>query len=122
MPTWPASLPQQPLIDGYQESTPNTLVRTQMDKGPDKVRRRFTAGTRTFAVQFLLDETQTATLETFIEDDLEGGALQFDHTHPRTGASVSFRIVPVSQDALVTYANTGGVFYRVQMQLEILPS
>lgn len=121
MPTYPASLPQQPLVDGYEEGFPNTLVRTQMDKGPDKVRRRFTAGTRTFTIQLLLDETQVQTLDDFIDIDLEGGALRFDWTHPRTGASVQFRFIPVNNDAIVTYQTVSSKFYRAQAQVEILP-
>lgn len=121
MPTWPTSLPQKPLQQGYDENKPNTLIRTQMDKGPDKVRRRFTAGVRTFGTQFLLSDTQVSTLETFIDDELEGGALRFDWTHPRTGASVSFRIVPQGEDALLSYSAVSDNLYRVQMQLEILP-
>lgn len=121
MPTWPSSLPDYVLVQGYEEGAPNTLVRTQMDKGPDKVRRRSTAGTRTFAVQMELDSTQTATLETFIDQDLDGGALRFDWVHPRTQASVQFRVVPLRDDSLVSYSALGNDYYRVQMQLEILP-
>jgi hypothetical protein len=122
MPTWPASLPQKPLVDGYEERTPSTLVRTQMDKGPDKVRRRHTAGTRTFAQQLELSGSQVSTLESFIDSDLDGGALQFDWQHPRTGANVKFRFVPLDESTLVSYSTIGDDVYRVQMQLEILPS
>jgi hypothetical protein len=121
MPTWPSSLPDYVLVQGYEENTPNTLVRTQMDKGPDKVRRRYTAGTRTFGAQLELTGAQVATLESFLENDLDGGALRFDWTHPRTQNSVSFRFVPLRDDTLVSYSGLGNDYYRAQMQLEILP-
>ena len=41
---WPATLPQEILAEGYEEGLPDVLVRTKMDAGPDKVRRRATAG------------------------------------------------------------------------------
>jgi hypothetical protein len=122
MPTWPSSLPQDVLVQGYEEGPPNTLVRTEMDQGPDKVRRRSTAGTRTFAAQAIMTKAQVATLDSFILDDLSGGALRFDWVHPRTQASVSFRFVPIDEQRIVTYSALGGDVYRVQMQLEILPS
>jgi hypothetical protein len=121
MPTWPSSLPDAPLQQGYQEQVPNTLVRTEMDKGPAKVRRRSTAGTRAFTVNLLLTEAQVVTLDSFIDQDLDGGALRFDWTHPRTGAAVQFRLVPIGNDGLVSYQAVTGNRYRVQMRLEILP-
>lgn len=121
MASWPASLPDYVLVDGYEESAPNTLVRTQMDKGPDKVRRRYTAGVRTFAAQLELDGTQVETFDTFAITTLEGGALSFDWVHPRTQSNVSFRMVPVNKDALYRVNALGGDYFRVQFQLEILP-
>ncbi|QLH37711.1 MAG: hypothetical protein HWD60_00095 [Defluviicoccus sp.] len=41
---WPSSLPQKPLVDGFSETAPNLVVRSPMDVGPAKVRRRATAG------------------------------------------------------------------------------
>ncbi len=50
-PVWPPSLPQRPLAQGFSEQAPDTLIRTQMEAGPPKVRRRFTAGIRTMDLQ-----------------------------------------------------------------------
>jgi len=43
-PLWPPSLPQSPLGDSFAEQPPNLIVRSPMDVGPAKVRRRSTAG------------------------------------------------------------------------------
>jgi hypothetical protein len=114
--SWPSDLPDQPLKRGYEEGPPNVALRTQMDAGPDKIRRRTTAGPRQIAVQFRLSPSQLETLDTFYTDTLEGGTLRFDWTHPRTGTSVEFRFVePPSYQALRADR------YRVQAQLEIMP-
>jgi hypothetical protein len=36
IPSWPASLPQRPLADGFAETPPNLLVRSATDIGPAK--------------------------------------------------------------------------------------
>lgn len=114
MPSWPVSLPSLEL-DGYAETAPDVVLRSQMDAGPAKVRRRFTAGVRPIAGQVTLTAAQTATLDAFYVTDLAGGATPFDWTHPRTGAACVMRFTeppgytPVEQ------------FYRATLRLEIMP-
>lgn len=93
MPTWPGTLPQDPEIDGLVEQPPDTILRTQMDAGPAKVRRRFTAGVRPFRMKMLLTKTQVADLETFFVTTLKYGSESFDWHNPRTQASEEFRFV-----------------------------
>jgi hypothetical protein len=116
MPTWPASLPQQLEITDFQESPPNTLIRSTTDTGPPKVRSRFSAGIRPIQGRQLLTKAQVATLDTFYVTTLTRGALAFDWVHPRTGDAVSFRFVgpPV-------YTPIGPDAYYGRYQLEILP-
>lgn len=116
MATWPGTLPTAPLLDGYTETPPDTTIRTASDTGPNKIRRRFTAGVRKFMVRTLLTTAQVATLDTLYITTLEGGALPFDWTHPRTGASVSFRFVGPPVYSAVTYG-----YYNATMSLEIMP-
>lgn len=114
---WPASLPQRVLAQGYAETFPKTAVRTQMDAGPDKVRRRFTAAVRDFEVSLRLTPAQAATLESFFDSTTAGGALAFDWTHPRTGDAVSFRF----KGAPRLTAVARGQRYQAALSLEILP-
>jgi hypothetical protein len=116
MPTWPSSLPDSFLRDGLSESPPDLLVRTKMDQGPDKVRRWGTANVRPIAGQQRMELTQVGILDTFYNDTLEGGALKFDWTHPRTEASVEFRFT-----APPTYQPLKGNKWRTQIQLEVMP-
>jgi len=114
--SWPATLPQLPLAADYSDALADTLVRTQMDVGPAKVRRRTTAGVRAMTASFVLDDTQVGTLVTFYDTTLDGGAQPFDWVLPRTGAAASCRFL---QPPVFASPNNGR--YRVTCQLEILP-
>ena len=89
MSTWPATLPQSPLVAGYSEQRTDAKQRSTMSTGPAKVRRRFTAVPTTFEVQHLLTNTELATFETFYVDTLSEGTDSFDVPHPRTGTTVT---------------------------------
>lgn len=115
---WPASLPQQPLYDGYQEQAPNLVIRSQMDAGPPKIRQRFTAGIRTFAMRLALTKAQVATLDTFFVTTAAGGSIAFEWVHPRTGATVNYRFVVPPQPKY--HADADDVWWA-ELALEILP-
>lgn len=116
MATWPATLPQSPLLSGFEEQPPDTRLRTQMDAGPPKTRRRWQTGVRKLTVDLLLSKDQVAILETFIFTTLEGGSLPFDWTHPRTGASTSFMLESIPKYSAVTHS-----LFQTSLSLEILP-
>lgn len=117
MPSWPGTLPTGPEWSSYQETSPNVALRTPMDVGPPKVRRRSTAGIRPFTMTFLLTQAQVATLDTFYQTTLTGGTASFDSlTHPRTAAAATFRFVTPPQ-----YQALGPNVYRASCQMEILP-
>lgn len=114
--SWPVTLPQDVLVQGYAEAFPSTTLRTQMDAGPAKTRRRFTASVRPLRVTMPLTRAQVALLDTFYTDTLEGGALEFTWTHPRTLAAVTLRFVSPPQPV-----PDSGAWWRVDLDLEVLP-
>ena len=116
MPTWPASLPQVPESSSYEETAPNELLRTQMDSGPAKVRRRFTSGVRDYGMTFRMTKAQVATLDTFYITTLSGGVVKYDWTNPRTGATDTFRFKSPPK-----YQHRTGDFWRVAIEIEQLP-
>ena len=120
---WPSTLPLVPLVSGYDESAPNTLLRSSMDQGPSRVRRKCSSKPWTFTAPFPpLTKTQAAALETFIEDTLDGGALRFTFTHPRKGTEIECRVVPQSDSALYSISPAGsGAWWSVSLNLEVLP-
>lgn len=114
MPTWPAAF--CPLAGSLQESPPNNTIRTSMDRGPDKVRRRTTANIRPLAFRVLLTKAQVETLDAFFLDDTFSGADSFTFVHPRTGDTVDARFVSPP-----SYTHKSAGFYEASISLEILP-
>ena len=104
-----------PLMTGYQETVPDTILRTAMDQGPAKVRQRTTTGVRPMVVTYLLTTAQVTTLESFFLSDAAAGALAFSFTHPRTNASVNARFTKPP-----SYV-PNGMLYTVTVALEIVP-
>lgn len=116
MSTWPATLPQHPLVENYSETLAKTVLRTDMDAGPAKVRRRFTAAALPFKMSMILDDTDMATFDTFFTTTTAGGATAFDWVHPRTDASGSFRFI-----GQPTVSVVGPDLYKVEFEVELLP-
>ena len=113
---WPSALPQRVLAPGYDEQPPELTLRTPMDAGPAKVRRRFTAGPRPIRASVRLSMAQRQALDDFFVTVLAGGALPFDWSHPVTSASATFRF---RSPPRIT-ARTATLF-DAALDLEILP-
>jgi len=116
MTTWPDTLPASPLLENFQEISPQTAIRTDMDTGPAKVRQRTTAGTGALMVSYLLTIAETIALDAFYQTTLSGGATAFDYTHPRTGATLSCRFTDPPE-----YAPVNGNYFKATLTLEVLP-
>jgi hypothetical protein len=115
---WPPGLPQDTGID-YQENTGLLILRSPMDAGPAKMRKR---GNRpdNITVSFYMTPAQLDTLATFVNDTIKGTA-RFDFPHPRTNATVEVRFVPSSDGQLYSISYLSPSLYLVQMSLEVLP-
>lgn len=116
--TWPAGLPQKPRPD-FTESIGAMILRTEMDAGPAKQRRR---GQRpdTLQMSFTMTTAQVATLRTFVDSSLKGVA-RFGFPHPRTGATIEARLVPTQEGQLFTTAWLAPGYWTVAMTVEALP-
>jgi hypothetical protein len=113
---WPEILPPLTRLEGYVETPPKNVLRTQMDAGPAKLRRRFTAGVRPVQGRLLLDRDEIEFLDSFYQNDLAAGSLPFASLHPRTGLAASFRFVEPP-----AYTRLSGLYYEAALSLEILP-
>ena len=115
---WPTTgnFPALPLIAGYTEAPPTIVVRTEMDAGEDKVRKRYTAGERIFNCQLYLTTAQVATLDAFFVDSCEGGAEEVSWVNPRTGTAATLRFLTRPQ------YQRSGLGYQASFSMEILPS
>ncbi len=117
MPTWPTSLPTAPMISGLNETLADNLVRTQMDQGPAKVRRRSTANVKPLQIQYVLTVAQKDTLITFFVTTLVSGSLSFTFTDPLTDSSSTVRFTgPPSFKAVSAIA------WATTLALEVLPA
>jgi len=116
IPAWDAGLPQTLLINGYSESAADNLLRTSMDVGPAKQRRRSAAGPRPVSGSLKMTAAQIATFKTFYITTLLGGSLRFSWTDPITAAAVEMRFTGAP-----SWTAIGGDLYDVSLELEILP-
>lgn len=115
---WPSTLPQTPQ-KGFSETGGVLILRTPMDAGPAKMRRRGPKP-RTLNLSFLMTTEQVSILENFINNTIRGTA-RFGFTNPRTYAIEEVRIVPQSEGALYTSTYTAPGYWTVTMQFEVLP-
>jgi len=112
MATWPTDLKIN--RENFKEEPPSNALRSSMETGPAKVRKRAASAVRPVSFNMMLDDDD---LETFDAFYLANEALSFDFTHPRTEATVSARFQteePVSYDLKET-------MWVVNVKLEILP-
>ncbi len=113
---WPASLPQKMLAPGFDEQPPDERIRTPMEVGPAKLRRRTSAGVRPIKGSIRCSLTQRATFDEFYRSTLSGGVLPFDWVHPVTQTAATFRFVEVPRYAMRT-AN----LVEIALSLELMP-
>ena len=116
MTDWPEMLPAAPLNEGFRETMADTLVRTGMDQGPGKTRRRGTAGVGALTLQYILSTDEMTALRHFHDADLGGGALAFAFSHPVTGVPLNCRFK--SPPAFTTL---NGGYFRAALEFEVLP-
>jgi hypothetical protein len=115
--TWPATLPTETERD-FTEKPPNLLARTEMDAGPARVRRRYSAGVTEFEVSYVFSPDQMTIWESFYQYDIADGALSFTYPHPRLwGNNITARLMEPPQ-----YKHLGGGYFEVTLKVEKLPS
>jgi len=111
---WPDYLPVTMLMEGLTVTRQSNIIRTQMDAGPGKTRRRYTASVKRFAGKIILNESQRRHFDEFYRIILADGVLRFNFTDPQTLETGEFRFaqepVEISVDGL----------FEISMSLERL--
>lgn len=119
---WPVNLPQTLPVD-TDETYSKNIIETDMEAGPKKKRRRFTAASQFLeppADRFVLDIDQKDTLKWFFKTKTAEGVLEFEWQDPiPDGGLMRLRIEGQPSFA----ALTGGFnrFYRCSIKFEVLP-
>jgi len=111
---WPGSLPKTLFINGLSAKRKTSVIRTAMDAGPKKTRRRYTASTKDFTGKMLLNSEQRLTLEQFYDVTLAGGVYRFNFTDPQTLVTAEFRFREEYTE------NSADGLFEITMQLERL--
>lgn len=114
---WPSTLPQLPVEDGISYKAWDNAVRTQMDAGTPKVRRRFTAVGDDAKLAIVVDKAGADTLDAFYTTTLKT-VLPFTWKHFR---KVGFPACDYRFKSPPQYMPMGGGQWRVELDLERLP-
>jgi len=88
---WPDSLPATLLLAGLSMQPQDNVIRTAMDAGPKKARRRYTAGVKTFSGKQIFNAEQFIIFQRFYHTALADGVLRFNFTDPITLETAEFR-------------------------------
>lgn len=90
---WPASIVIGSTVDrpSFRERPDTNRASFQTAVGPEKVRRRSTLNGSRISFMLWLTKSQVDTFDTFYRSTLKDGTLPFAMTHPRTGATGTFR-------------------------------
>jgi hypothetical protein len=116
IPSWPETLPDELFVSGYGHSLADTTITSEMDAGPAKVRRRFTAGVEPISGTMILSETELGYLETFYDTTTLSGAIRFTWTKPPAHSEeCEMRFTQAPSWTKVEDQ------YEVSLSLEILP-
>lgn len=118
---WPTTLPQVPQFNGYKRSLPNNLIRSSMDTGSDKVRKRGRFKPEVVSATYILDNAQKTTLENFVHDSLAEGAICFNWPHPELNKLVRARLKAGSNGIFDIQPYSTSLMWQVSLELEIWP-
>lgn len=136
MVSWPSTLPQHLLVQGFGQSLPEGRVRSANDVGPPKVRRRSSQNIYIITGQMVMTFDQWADLQTFVNSTTGGGTLPFLFRDPLSKIEPKLEIDFTAGTALiqgmpllVRFGETlpaisealGSDLVRVTMDLEVLP-
>lgn len=141
LPVWPVDLPQFVERQGFSEGFADGRLRTKMDAGPAKTRRRSSSAARPIQASVRVSVDGKMRLKRFWDEDTASGALPFLMPDPTAdGLALIFddgsRLLdqdgaPLLDTAwlLVLFGETppnaipaaGGAWYMVSFSLSVLP-
>jgi len=111
---WPDLLPSDFLAEGLTIQPQSNVIRTKMEAGPQKARRRYTSRTVKFTGRQRFDTAEFTVFEQFYHNVLADGVLRFNYKDPLTNQYAEFRF---AED--YTSTEIGGV-WEVTLPLERL--
>jgi len=88
---WPVSLQQVLNRDSFAISSAETILKSDMETGAPKRRRRFTKGVKDLTCSILVNGAGYSTLDTFYTTTLNGGIDSFEFIHPITSVLTLYK-------------------------------
>jgi hypothetical protein len=113
MAAWPAILPQG-FLRGFSVKPQDSVLRTQMDVGPDKLRRRVTYSGLDVTGEIICSQAQVEALELFYLETTRSGTTYFTMATPHTDRTYEARF---SEPPEVVWR--GGNVYQCAIKLEM---
>lgn len=117
--SWPTGIPNTIQTSGYSRELQDGVIRTDMETGPAKFRRRFTATQDKNRGQIIMTQAQYLTFETWFKTIIMYGALSFEFPDPLNNSNtleVRFSKPPSLSPA------GNGVDVAVTVEIEEVPA
>jgi len=89
--SWPSTLPQAFLLNGFNLAPTNSAIKSDTDSGPSYQRPRFSVSMDTLKGSMAMSKDQVSLFWTFYNTTLMMGALQFTMSHPFSGVTLTFQ-------------------------------
>lgn len=118
---WPPSLPNAFEI-GVRDQSQMGFLRTPMEAGPTKQRRRFSSTTRRLIGKIHLDEMERETFDLFYRNTIAEGSLCFNFPDPSTNQVILCRFIEPPTFVGLRGGASGGELWEMQFALEGLVS
>ena len=115
MASWPGTLPQTPLLQGFSQLERDTKIRSGMSYGPAKVRKRTTVIIYDVKMSLLLSTADKDILKTFYLTTTNEGIDKFDWVDHLNGGTVNYKFVGV-----IAWSRRSNLWFA-QMNFEIVP-
>lgn len=113
---WPSTLQQLLSEASFGIEEGDTTIRSEVDVGLAKVRRRFTKGVDRYSASIYLTVDQYTTFKNFFNVTLNGGVLTFNFNDPITQELSEYRFVGAPQ-----YSSLGGGNFTASFTWEKIP-
>ena len=112
---WPSGLQQLVNEQSFTYSFGETVLKSDVDVGPKKYRRRFTRPIDTLSATVNLTVAQFSTFQTFYNTTINGGVTTFELNHPITGVLTIFRFAETPDVRPI-----GGTTFQLSMKWEVV--
>jgi hypothetical protein len=118
---WPTGVPNNFEVSGFGHDADSGIIRSYMDSGPAKVRRRFTSVTKNYKGSIVMTHAQFLLWETWFEDVICFGSLTFTMPDPVHGGNMTARIVASKGSKPYSISQNGATDVSVSFAVEKMP-